>query len=661
MAFKLKPIDDKARRQLRTLYLLAKRDDVSGIVNACDAGREGELIFAYIMDLLQVRKPVERLWISSMTREAIRNGLASLVPGAEMKNLEDASRSRSEADWLVGLNATRAATIRARGHIPGVVSLGRVQTPTLAMIVKRDLEIAAFESQRFFVLKASFDLGYRGTWIDAEGSARIAGLDAAEALAEKVRGQVGAVANVERREKRERAPLLYDLTTLQREANRYYGLSAKETLALAQSLYEKHKAITYPRTDSRFLSSDMKPLLKKTAKTLLWHAPYREAVNYVCALDTLPDRIIDDSKVSDHHAIIPTIAEHNFSAWSDHERKIFDLIARRFLAVFHPPAVIENTTVITEVVGERFRSRGRRVLEPGWSAVYDGLREEKGGDEEDGDEAGDELPADLAAGQAAKAVEAVVEERKTKPPAHFTENTLLAAMETAGKLVEDDELREAMKDSGLGTPATRAAIIETLLARQYIARKGKRIQATEKGARVIAFLGDHPLCSPELTGAWERRLTAIARGADSRASFMKDIVSFTDRTVKSLLEIESEELGAPPVENVGPCPRCAKAGERRIVKETPRAYSCSSWKSREAPGCGFVIWKEIAGRSISADEARQLLAEGQVGPLEGFRKKGSGTPFRAWLRLEEREQGGEVGLVFEGRGRVSGTGVAVER
>src|SRR5215211_7625119 len=594
--FQLKPRDAKARKQLKLVEKLLRRADVERVVNACDAGREGELIFAYIYESVfgvpptspEAPKPVERLWISSMTKQAIREGFERLRPGEQMQPLEAAARSRSEADWLVGMNATRAATIRGRAWVGGVVSLGRVQTPTLALLVKREREIQAFVPEPYWLVHAEFDPRYQGLWFE-DDETRLKEAKRAEEIAAKVSGKDGAVESVERKEQSERAPLLYDLTSLQRDANRRFGFSARRTLQAAQSLYEDKKAITYPRTSSRWLSGDLVPQLKPTAATLEPIGEYAAAARYVLGLQHLPlGRVVNDSKVDDHHAIIPTDVEHDVSRFSPDERRVFDLIARRFLAVFHPPARYARTTVVTLVEEERFRSRGKVTLEAGWRGVY-GLESDADAQqqrqEEDGENESAELPP-LEQGQKVRCASAEVEAKETKPPPRYSEATLLSAMETAGKLIDDEELREAMKESGLGTPATRAETIETLIRREYIERAGKDLTPTPKGLQVITMLEEHPLTSPELTGDWEKRLTDIERGSDDRGRFIKDIEDFTRATVEQIAELDKEKLRPERVE-LGLCPRCgAETGE--IIRENSKAYGCTSWKSREEPGCGFV-------------------------------------------------------------------------
>src|SRR6266513_584679 len=542
--FKLVPRDAKSKKQLKLVETLLRRDDVDRIINACDAGREGELIFAYLYESVFGAspsdggpKPVERLWISSMTKQAIREGFEKLRPGEQLQNLEQAARSRSEADWLVGMNATRAATIRGRAWVGGVVSLGRVQTPTLGMIVKREREIQAFVAEPYRLVHATFDPRYSGMWFEGDETRIFGDLARAEQIVEKVADKDGTVEKVERKEQSERAPLLYDLTSLQRDANRRFGFSARRTLQAAQSLYESKKAITYPRTSSRFLSGDLVPQLKPTAATLEPIGEYAAAARFVLALEQLPlARVVNDSKVDDHHAIIPTDVDHDVGRFSPDERRVFDLVARRFLAVFHPPARYARTTIVTLVEEERFRTKGKVTLEAGWRGVYGLLSDadqQQQRQDEDAENESAELPQ-LEEGQKVKCAEAEVEAKETRPPPRYTEATLLSAMETAGKLVDDEELREAMKERGLGTPATRAETIETLIRREYIERVGKDLQATPKGIQVITMLEEHKLTSPELTGDWEKRLSDIEHGSGDRKEVIKGIVDLTTQTVEQI-------------------------------------------------------------------------------------------------------------------------------
>jgi DNA topoisomerase-3 len=653
--FRLHARDKKAEKQLKVIHKQLQRDDVDKVVNACDAGREGELIFAYIYETSGVDKPVERLWINSLTKTAIKEGFEHLRPGEQLRPLEAAARSRSEADWLVGMNATRAATIRGRAWVGGVVSLGRVQTPTLALLVKREREIQAFVPEPYWLVHAEFDPRYQGLWFEGDET-RLKEAKRAEEIAAKVSGKDGAVESVERKEQSERAPLLYDLTSLQRDANRRFGFSARRTLQAAQSLYEDKKAITYPRTSSRWLSGDLVPQLKPTAATLQPIGEYAAAARYVLGLQQLPlGRVVNDSKVDDHHAIIPTDVEHDVSRFSPDERRIFDLIARRFLAAFHPPARYARTTVVTLVEDERFRSRGKVTLEAGWRGVYGLLSDadaQQQRQEEDGENESAELPP-LEQGQKVRCASAEVEAKETKPPPRYSEATLLSAMETAGKLIDDEELREAMKESGLGTPATRAETIETLIRREYIERAGKDLTPTPKGLQVITMLEEHPLTSPELTGNWEKRLTDIEHGSDDRSTFIDDIADFTRATVEKIAELDKEKLRPERVE-LGLCPRCgAETGE--IIRENSKAYGCTSWKSREEPGCGFVIWKRVAGRTLTPELARQLLEEGRTKEVVSGFKSRAGKPFRARLVLNDE---GKVEFDFPARAQTKEAAVA---
>ena len=661
--FKLVPRDAKSKKQLKLVETLLKRDDIEHVINACDAGREGELIFAYLYESVfgapptsaDAPKPVERLWISSMTKTAIRDGFEQLRPGTQLQPLESAARARSEADWLVGMNATRAATIRGRAWVGGVVSLGRVQTPTLAIIVAREREIQAFVPEPYWLVHASFDPRYQGLWFDpvrADDKDTPTGQETwlkeaerAEEIVTKVSGKTGTVEDVERKEQSERAPLLYDLTSLQRDANRRFGFSARRTLSAAQSLYEGKKAITYPRTSSRWLSGDLVPQLKPTAATLVDIPEYAAGAQFVLKLDSLPlARVVNDAKVDDHHALIPTDVEHDVSTFSPDERRIFDLIARRFLAVFHPPARYARTTVITVVEDERFRTRGKVTLEAGWRGVY-GLEADAEGVSKEDDPESTELPP-LEKGQQVKVVSVESEAKETRPPPRYTEATLLSAMETAGKLVDDEELREAMKERGLGTPATRAETIETLIRREYIERGGKDLMPTPKGLQVITMLEENKLTSPELTGDWEKRLGDIEHGNGQKDDFIKGIEDFARSTVEAIAALDKEKLRPERVE-LGLCPRCgAETGE--IIRENSKAYGCTSWKSREETGCGFVIWKRVAGRTLTPEVARQLLEEGKTKEvLSGFRSR-AGKPFRARLVLNDE---GKVEFEFPARAR----------
>src|ERR671918_1427200 len=620
--FRLVPNDDKAKKQLRAVHKLMKDPEVDTIVNACDAGREGELIFAYTYETAGVQKPVKRLWLNSMTRKAIEAAFGELREGEEMRLLEEAARSRSEADWLVGMNATRAATIRLRAAFDGAVSLGRVQTPTLALVVRRELDIRAFVPEPYWLVEALFaatgERLYSGRYL---GGKRIPEDDATGIVADCT-GRPGRITKLEKKEERERPDLLYDLTSLQRHANTLLGFSARRTLAAAQRLYEEHKAITYPRTSSRFLTSDMIGEIKPTAASVGHNAKYAEGAKYVTGLDRLPlGRVVNDKKVEDHHAIIPTRAEHGLSKMGPDEARVYDLVAKRFLAIFHPDAVYERTRIETTVAEHVFRTSGRVLLEAGWKRVY-GEEAQDGRPRDEEDSGGDQLLPALSEGEEAETRSVEALRKETQPPRRFTEASLLAAMETAGKDIQDADLREAMKDSGIGTPATRAAIIERLIQVGYIEREGRALHATEKGIQVIRLLGNHPLTSPELTGGWEHRLGLIADGEESRPAFMSDIVKFTTDTVAELDKLKGVKIERA---NLGPCPICG-----RDVIENRKGYSC--W-SKDDPGCGFVIWKKKAGKTLPVSVVKELMEHRRTEqPVPGFRGR-SGRSFSGKLKL----------------------------
>src|SRR5829696_71254 len=568
--FRLVPNDEKSKKQLNAIHRWVRDDDVELIVNACDAGREGELIFAYVYETAGVQKPIKRLWLSSMTRKAIKDAFERLRDGEELKSLEAAARSRSEADWVVGMNATRAASIRLRSAFDGAVSLGRVQTPTLALVARREEEIRAFKPEPYWLVEAGFEATerrvYRGRYM---GGKRLPEEDA-RAIVEAVTGGTGTITKLEKKEEREKPQLLYDVTSL----------------------------------------------------------------------DKLPlGRVVNDDKVDDHHALIPTRSEHDLDRMGSDERRVYDLVAKRFLAIFHPDAVYERTRVETTVSEHVFRTSGRRMLEPGFKAVYG--EEADPPERTDDDTGGDQLLPRLEQGENAEVKDVESLRKETQPPRRFTEASLLGAMETAGKDIDDVEMREAMKDSGIGTPATRAAIIERLIDVAYIERDGRALHATEKGVQVIRLLGEHPLTSPALTGDWESWLTKIEHGGDSRPKFMSDIAEFTRQTVLELDKLKDVKIER---QNLGPCPVCG-----RDVIENRKGYSC--W-SREDPGCGFVIWKKKAGKNLPVQAVKELMEslkasrergdEPPVGrtakPVTGFRGR-SGRTFRAKLRIEQSDDG----------------------
>lgn len=627
--FDLKVIE-KTKDRFNLIKKLLRRPDVTEVVNACDAGREGELIFLYLMKMAGCNKPVRRLWLQSMTPEAIREGFAHLRDGQEMKPLGDAAVSRSESDWLVGINGTRAMTaFNSRGAGFQLTPVGRVQTPTLAILAEREQRIRNFQPRTFYEVHATFAVeagAYAGRWFDeafqkgAEEDARPERLwdrEKAEAIVARCLGRPGQISE-EKKPGSQIAPQLYDLTSLQREANSRLNLSARRTLQIVQALYEKHKAITYPRTDSRYLPEDYLPTVRETMRQLF---PEDLASFAARALEkdwVRPNRrVFDNSKVSDHFAIIPT-GVHPKSL-DEMEAKVLDMIARRFVAAFYPAARFETTVRITRVEGEPFRSEGKVLLEPGWLEVY--------GKQAAAEDEPALCPVRLE-GQAPERArtEAIeVKENQTRPPARFTEATLLSAMESAGKLVEDEDLREAMSQRGLGTPATRAQIIEGLIQDGYVLRQGRELVVTQKGLSLITLLrgiGVEALTSPELTGEWEYKLKRMERGEMGREEFMESIRRFTEEIVAKAKNYHGGEIGGHFQDLEAVCPRCGE----RAFKETLKTYECR--------GCGLVIWKNMSGRELEREEVRMLLEARRVGPLEGFRSR-LGKPFQAEVILTE--------------------------
>jgi DNA topoisomerase-3 len=670
--FKLVVRDERSRKQMSVVTKQLGRDDVEEVINACDAGREGELIFAYLFEKANAKKPVRRLWLNSMTNAAMKEAFKELRPAAEFAKLEQAARSRSEADWIVGMNATRAATIRLRTSFDGAVSLGRVQTPTLAIIARREEEIRAFKPEPYWLVDATFaaeplegaENGSQAGGEDGAGSdggenavnpersyigrfhagtkPRIASEAEAVAIVEACEGKRGKITKLEKKKQKERAPMLYDLTTLQREANTRYGFSARRTLSAAQRLYEEHKALTYPRTNSRYLTTDMIAEIKPIAELVGGQKDYRKAAEYVTGLEQLPlARVVNNEKVTDHHAIIPTRSEHNVERMGSDDKRVYDMAVRRFLAVFHPEAVFENTKIETTVPagpdekdgGYVFRTRGKLLLVPGWRGVYgeaaaDAAKpeKEKAGDDDEG--SNQQLPR-LEQGEDVETRKIGSARKETKPPRRYSDASLLGAMETAGKLVDDEELREAMKESGIGTPATRAAIIERLIQVGYVERDARSLVASEKGLNVIRLLNSHALTSPELTGSWEHRLGKIERGEDSREAFMGDIAGFAKETITELDEtLKDVKI---PRAKLGPCPICGHE-----IVENRKGYSC--W-ARNDPGCGFVIWKSKAGKTLPIAIARELIKTGYTSrAVTGFKGR-SGRSFRAHLAMSQTEEG----------------------
>ena len=670
--FDLNPID-KSKGRLNALVKLIKRKDVTTLINACDAGREGELIFRLIVQYAAdstattrakgLGKDVKRLWLQSMTPAAIRDGFEALRTDEQMMPLASAARCRSEADWLVGINGTRAMTaFNSRDGGFFLTTVGRVQTPTLSIVVEREEKIRKHVFRDYWEVRGTFGAqagSYDGKWFDpdfkkdksaAEGSAeaefkadRVWSAAEAQAIADAVRGQQGTVTE-ESKPSTQASPLLYDLTTLQREANSRFGFSAKTTLGLAQALYEKHKVLTYPRTDSRALPEDYIPVVKQTMgmiadedmpgplKDLAMHA--RKAVNDGYVKPT--KRVFDNTKVSDHFAIIPTLQAPK--ALTEAEAKLYDMVVKRFIAVFYPSAEFQVTTRITKVAAagktHHFQTNGKVLVKPGWLAVYG---------KEAAEEGDDAHLVPVQAGEAVANEDIVVSAHKTKPPARYTEATLLSAMEGAGKLIDDEELKAAMQEKGLGTPATRAAIIEGLLTEKYMLREGRELIPTAKAFQLMTLLrglGVVELTKPELTGNWEHQLSEMEKGRLSREAFMAEIAAMTQRVVQKAKEYDRDTIPGDYATLKAPCPNCGG-----VVKENYRRYTCTG-ADGQGEGCGFSMGKIPAGRSFELHEVEQLMTEHKLGPLEGFRSK-AGWPFTAELKLVKDEETNNWKMEFD--------------
>ena len=635
--FDLNPIA-KSESRLKLLTKLIKRKDVERLINACDAGREGELIFRLIAQHAKAKQPVQRLWLQSMTPAAIRDGFARLRSDEDMQPLADAARCRSEADWLVGINGTRAMTaFNSKGGGFFLTTVGRVQTPTLSIVVEREEKIRRFVPRDYWEVRAEFVCAggfYEGRWFDPKfkrdefdpekRDSRLWSLPAAETIVAACHGREGTVSE-ESKPSTQLSPALFDLTSLQREANGRFGFSAKNTLALAQALYERHKVLTYPRTDARALPEDYLGTVKDTLEML------KESNNYLPHAKQVLDkgwvkpnkRIFDNSKISDHFAIIPTLQAPK--ALSEPEQKLYDLVVKRFLAVFFPAAEYRVTTRITEVAGHHFKTEGKVLVEPGWLQVY--------GRDAAGDDA-NLVP--VKKDEKVKTDKIAAHQLTTKPPARYNEATLLSAMEGAGKLVDDEDLREAMAAKGLGTPATRAAIIEGLLGEKYLVREGRELIPTAKAFQLMTLLrglGVEELTAPELTGEWEYKLSQMERGNLPRDAFMQQIARMTQTIVKRAKEYDSDTIPGDYATLETPCPNCG--GQ---VKENYRRFACTK--------CEFSISKIPGGRQFEIAEVEELLQKKQIGPLSGFRSK-MGRPFSAILKLSFDDETKNYKLEFD--------------
>jgi DNA topoisomerase III len=643
--FALNPIA-KTEARLKVLNKLIKRKDVTGLINACDAGREGELIFRLIAQNAKAKQPVKRLWLQSMTPGAIRDGFTQLRSDEEMMPLADAARCRSEADWLIGINGTRAMTaFNSKEGGFYLTTVGRVQTPTLSIVVEREEKIKKFVPRDYWEVRAEFVCAagvYEGRWLDTKfkkdeldpekRAERLWSKAAADSIALACRGKQGVVTE-ESKPTTSMAPALFDLTSLQREANSRFGFSAKNTLGLAQALYEKHKVLTYPRTDSRHLPEDYLDTVKQALEVVKENSNYHQFAKQILDKGWVKPnkRIFDNTKISDHFAIIPTtIAPKNLS---EPEQKLYDLVTRRFMAVFFPAAEFQVTTRYTEVSGHQFKTEGKVMTNPGWLAIYG----KETSDDEKGDKSnGNKNIVPVAKGEKVLTDKVDANGLVTKPPARYTEATLLSAMEGAGKLVEDDELRDAMAGKGLGTPATRAATIEGLISEKYLLREGRELMPTAKAFQLMTLLrglGVNELTAPELTGEWEYKLSQMEKGKISRDEFMREIAQMTQIIVKRAKEYDNDTIPGEYATLVTPCPNC-----NHVVKENYRRFACTK--------CEFSMSKTPGSRQFEIPEVEQLLRDRTIGPLQGFRSK-MGRPFAAILRIVRDEEIKNFKLEFD--------------
>ncbi|MDZ4286860.1 MAG: DNA topoisomerase 3 [Prosthecobacter sp.] len=654
--FELKPIEDSADR-FKLLSRLMKRKDVDRLINACDAGREGELIFRYLVEAAGVKKPIQRLWMQSMTQGAITDAFKKLRSEDEMRPLADAAKCRSESDWLVGINATRALTaLNSRHGGFRLTPAGRVQTPTLTILANREREIQAFVSRTYFEVHGLFEVvagRYEGRWFDEKFSKdpedehkkpeRLWDVEKAEVIVARCIGKPGTVEQTIK-PTRQIAPLLYDLTSLQREASNRFGFSARRTLQIAQALYEKFKVLTYPRTDSRYLPEDYLSTVTSTMKTFASQdsrkstgLPDGIGQHAATALDNqwvrLSKRVFDTSKVSDHFAIIPT-GQVPPKELPEAEQKLFDLVTRRFIAVFFPAAEFEVTTRITRVGEDAFKSEGKVLMQAGWLAVYGKKAAEEAAAEGEG---AAKLLVPAKSGETASTLDVKFMEEQTKPPARFTEATLLSTMEGAGKLVDDEELAEAMSERGLGTPATRAAVIEGLISDRYIERAERNMVVTSKGLALIdqiSAIGIEALRSPELTGQWEYKLRQMEHAQLDRKSFMRDIRALASQVVEKTREFAKHVKERVYPDFDAKCGLCGSQG----FKQTEEFYACKN------PDCKVRVYKVIASRELTEDQLRELLEKRFLPPMEGFRSK-KGKDFTAGIEIKDD---GKTAFVFPG-------------
>lgn len=592
-----------SKKQLDILKKLMNSKETDSLICATDSGREGELIFRYIYDYNKCKKPFQRLWISSMTDAAIKEGFSKLKDGSEYDKLYVSAKCRSEADWLVGINATRAFTIK----YDTLLSIGRVQTPTLAMIVNRQKEIEDFKPTEYFEVYADYG-DFKGTWTDIKNNSKIDKIDIAQIIADKVKGKTGKVLDVIKTAKQTQPPQLYDLTELQRDCNKMYGFSAQKTLDIAQNLYEKRKMITYPRTDSRYLSDDMIPKIKTIMNRLVDAGIFTDYANEVINMEKLPitKRIVDNKKVTDHHAIIPADNKYRKDSLTPEEKKVFGLVAIRFIAVFNFPYKYTSTKITVLSEEERFVSKGTVITDEGWKKLYRKVYKNNRDKEQ--------ILPEVKIGDNINIIDTTVERKETKPPQPYNEATLLTAMENAGKNTDDEQLKEKLREYGLGTPATRAAIIERLIKVGYIHRKGKTLVPDEKGRQLISIV-PHEMKSPVTTGKWEKGLASISKGTMQSEKFMASIDRYVNYLVSyaasSSEDIKIEDKRKKKKYNVksksyGKCPICG--GD---ILENTKAFYCAGWKR----GCKFTIWKDCLERygvKLDGNIIEKVITEGSI-------------------------------------------------
>lgn len=622
--FKLK-VNPKTKDQFNVISKLLKTNQYTAVINACDAGREGELIFKYIYQLTGCKLPIKRLWISSLTESDVRKGFNNLLDGKAKENLGQAAYCRAEADWLIGMNGTRAMTVK-HGQL---LTVGRVQTPTLALIVKREMEILNFQPVPYWEVDAWFcsqGKQYKGTYINKDNKTRLDKPEA-ELVFNSTKDQVGTVVKVEVKPEKANPPLLFDLTSLQKECIKKFGLTAKKTLDIAQVLYEKYKLISYPRTESKYLATSQIPTFSTILNNLSLIADINPLIKPLLNNDLpVSKRIVDDSKLTDHHAIIPTLEKPVLSGLDDMSVKVYKLIASRFVAAFYPELITEKTTVITDVKNCLFRTTGKRIIKPGWTVVFPQNNEENEGEEKEA-----VLPK-ITEGERYQVKDIKLLAKKTEKPSPYSEDAILGLMETAGKLIEDETLKEQMKGMSLGTPATRATIIEGLIKHGYIIRKSKKLLPTDTGLKLIELVPIEEMKQAELTALWEKRLSEIEGGRDHRSRFMSDMKTYTEGMVKKIAGQESQKQSFTEISHNKSVIKPCKCGGELVIKKA--GVFCSK--------CSFKRWRRIASKDLTDTQLRILILKGITGQINGF-KNSKQEKFNAKLKMNENT--GEVSFV----------------